>query len=103
MSLGALAAIGYGILAAAGGLMGYAQARSQLSLISGLVSGALLLLGGWLWLQSNAAGAPLSLGVTLALVIVFIRRYQQTGKFMPAGLMIALGAVALGLMALTLL
>lgn len=102
MSLGALSAIAYGVLAAVGGLMGYAQARSQLSLISGLASGALLLLGGWLWQQGNAAGAPLSIGVTLALVIVFVRRYQQTGKFMPAGLMIALGAVALVLMGLAL-
>lgn len=102
MSLGALSAIAYGVLAAVGGLMGYAQARSQLSLISGLASGALLLLGGWLWQQGNAAGAPLSIGVTLALVIVFVRRYQQTGKFVPAGLMIALGAVALVLMGLAL-
>ena len=102
MSLGALAAIAYGILAIIGGAIGYAQVRSKASLISGLVSGVLLMAGGWLWQQGLLWGGILSLGVTLALVVVFIGRFRKTGKFMPAGLMIGLGAVALALMAFAL-
>ncbi|HEY9738110.1 MAG TPA: TMEM14 family protein [Trichocoleus sp.] len=102
MSLGALAAIAYGVLAIVGGIMGFAQVRSKASLISGLVSGLLLIVGGWLWGQGSAVGPILSLIVTVALVVVFIGRYRKTQKLMPAGLMIALGAVALVLMGLAL-
>ncbi|PZO41785.1 MAG: hypothetical protein DCF17_10230, partial [Shackletoniella antarctica] len=54
MPTGALCAIAYAALSAIGGLIGYAQARSQVSLVSGLVSAALLLTGAWLW----QAGSP---------------------------------------------
>lgn len=102
MSLGVLAAIAYGALAIVGGIIGFAQVRSKASLISGLVSGLLLIGGGWLWGQGSPVGPILSLIVTVALVVVFIGRFRKTGKFMPAGLMIALGAVALVLMGLAL-
>ncbi|HEY9877905.1 MAG TPA: TMEM14 family protein [Leptolyngbyaceae cyanobacterium] len=100
--MGSLAAIAYGVLAVIGGIMGYVQVQSKASLISGLASGALLLLGGILWARGIGAGIPLSLVVTAALVVVFIGRFRKTGKFMPAGLMIALGAVALLLMGVSL-
>jgi uncharacterized membrane protein (UPF0136 family) len=94
MPTGALYAIAYAALSAIGGLMGYAQARSQVSLISGLVSAALLLLGAWLWQAGVAGGAGLALGVTAALVVIFIRRWMQTRKPMPAAIMIAAGVLA---------
>ncbi len=95
MGLGVWSAIAYGILAAVGGVMGYVQARSQVSLISGLISGGLLLLGAWLWQAGSAAGSGLAMGVTVALVIVFLRRWQQTRKAMPALLMVVAGLLAL--------
>jgi uncharacterized membrane protein (UPF0136 family) len=95
MTLGAWSAIIYGILAAVGGVVGYAQARSQVSLFSGLVSGGLLILAGWLWGLGWPGGAGLALGVTVALVIVFIRRWQQTRKVMPAAVMVGAGILAL--------
>ena len=95
MELGVWSAIAYGILAAVGGIIGYAQARSQVSLISGLISGALLFLGAWLWSTGSAAGSGLAMGVTVALVIVFLRRWQQTRKAMPALLMVVTGLLAL--------
>ncbi|HIK44328.1 MAG TPA: hypothetical protein IGR64_05495 [Leptolyngbyaceae cyanobacterium M65_K2018_010] len=94
MQLGIGSAIAYGVLAILGGILGYAQARSQASLISGLVSGALLLLGAWLWQQGLPAGAGLALGVSLALVIVFLRRWQQTRQARPALPMAGLGVLA---------
>lgn len=102
MLLGAVVAISYGLLAIVGGIIGFAQVRSQMSLISGLVSGTLLILGGWLWQQGITTGIFLSFIVTMALVIVFVGRYRKTSKFMPAGLMIGLGGLALILMGLTL-
>jgi uncharacterized membrane protein (UPF0136 family) len=103
MPTGALYAIAYAALSAIGGLMGYAQARSRVSLISGLVSAALLLLGAWLWQGGSPGGAGMALGVTAALVLIFVRRWQQTGKAMPAALMIGAGILALIGMGMSLL
>ena len=102
MSIGVIAALAYGVLALVGGIIGYAQARSTVSLISGGLSGALLILGGILWLHGNPVGVGLSMGVTVALVVVFIRRWMQTHKPMPAALMIATGAIAFAVMLINL-
>ncbi|NJO77078.1 MAG: hypothetical protein HC827_00190 [Cyanobacteria bacterium RM1_2_2] len=95
MNLATLAAIGYGILAAVGGILGYTQARSQTSLISGLISGILLIVGGIAHQQNLSWGLPLSVGITILLIIVFVIRFIKTRKFMPAGLMVVAGIVAL--------
>lgn len=94
MPTGALCAIAYAVLSAIGGLMGYAQARSQASLVTGLVSAALLLTGAWLWQAGSAGGAGMAMGVTAALVFIFIRRWMQTRKAMPAAIMIVAGGLA---------
>lgn len=95
MSIGVLAAIAYGILSAIGGIIGYMQARSQVSLISGLVSGVLLLAGGIAQQQGLNWGLPLATIVTLVLIAVFVMRLGKTRKFMPAGLMVIAGVAAL--------
>jgi len=98
MSLGTIATLAYGILAIVGGIMGYAQAQSKASLLSGSISGLLLLVGGVMQLQGQAWGLILAAIVTAALVIVFAIRLAKTRKFMPAGLMIIVGLLSLGLM-----
>lgn len=85
----------YGIFAIAGGAIGYKQAGSQVSLISGLISGLLLLIAAYLLFGASPAGPLMSGIVTLVLVIVFSVRLAKTRKFMPAGLMIILGVVNL--------
>lgn len=95
MNLATLTAIGYGILAGVGGVIGYAQAKSQTSLISGLISGILLILGGLAHQQNLSWGLPLSVGVTILLIIVFIVRLVKTRKLMPAGLMVIAGILTL--------
>lgn len=102
MSIGVIAAVIYGLLAAVGGIIGYAQAGSKPSLISGLLSGALLMLGALLWANGNPAGVGLAMGVTVGLIVVFIRRWMLTRKAMPALLMIAAGIVAFVVMGLSL-
>ncbi|MEM9539332.1 MAG: TMEM14 family protein [Cyanobacteria bacterium P01_E01_bin.42] len=100
MSLGTIAAIVYGILAIAGGIMGYLQAKSKISLISGCSSGAVLLIAGLSSLQGQNWGLTVAIAVTAILVLTFVIRLAKTRKMMPAGLMIGLGVPALALMVL---
>jgi uncharacterized membrane protein (UPF0136 family) len=95
MDLVTLAAVIYGILAAAGGVLGYLKARSQMSLISGLVSGLLLIGSGVAHQQGASWGQRIAIGITVALLLVFGMRFYKTGKFMPAGLMVLAGLLTL--------
>ncbi len=85
----------YGILAIVGGAIGYKQAGSQASLISGMISGFLLLIAAYMLYGRSPAGPLLAGVVSLVLVIVFIIRLAKTRKFMPAGLMIIVGVINL--------
>lgn len=98
MNPGIIAALSYGILAIVGGVIGYVQAQSKVSLISGSISGLLLIISGVSQLQGQAWGLILATAVTALLVIVFAVRLAKTRKFMPAGLMSLLGLAALALM-----
>ena len=98
MNPGVVAAIAYGILAIVGGIIGYVQAKSKASLISGIISGLLLVTAGVMQLQGQGLGLILAIVVTIALIIVFALRLAKTRKFMPAGLMTALGVAALVVM-----
>ena len=93
--IGIVAAIAYGILAIAGGIFGYVKAQSLPSLISGVVSGGLLVAGGVGQAQGQGWGWMLSTGVTIALIMVFTLRLWKTQKVMPAGLMLGAGIAAL--------
>ncbi|KZL51271.1 hypothetical protein A2T98_03130 [Nodularia spumigena CENA596] len=98
MNLSIIAALAYGILAVIGGIIGYIQANSQVSLFSGIISGLLLILAAYLQIQGLAWASILAVLVTLFLVIFFALRLAKTRKFMPAGLMVILGMLALTLM-----
>lgn len=98
MDLGVIAAIAYGILAVIGGIMGYAKAKSTISLIAGCSTGILLIIGGIIQLQGLTWGLIFSLVMSVFLIITFISRLLKTRKFMPSGLMIIAGLVAVGLM-----
>ncbi|MEM8611493.1 MAG: TMEM14 family protein [Cyanobacteria bacterium P01_H01_bin.105] len=93
MSLGLIIALIYGILAAVGGIVGYLKVKSKPSLISGLISGLLLIVGALRAAQGIASGLWVVKIVTLVLIIVFIIRLIRTKKFMPAGLMV-IGGIA---------
>ncbi|HHP7243792.1 MAG TPA: TMEM14 family protein [Elainellaceae cyanobacterium] len=98
MTVGIIAAIAYGALALVGGIIGYTKAKSLPSLISGVISGALLILGGTIASLGASWGIVLSMVVTTILVIVFVVRLTKTRKFMPAGLMVIVGVAAFILM-----
>ncbi|MEO1623228.1 MAG: TMEM14 family protein, partial [Cyanobacteria bacterium J06632_3] len=83
-----------------GGAIGYAQARSKPSLISGLISGLLLIIGAVRASLGIVSGLWLARVVALLLVVVFVIRLLKTRKFMPAGLMVITGVItAIGLFA----
>ncbi len=98
MNLSIIAAFAYGILAIVGGIIGYIQATSKVSLLSGSISGLLLILAAYFQLQGQTWGSSLAVLVTAVLVVFFAFRLAKTRKFMPAGLMTILGMLALAVM-----
>ena len=93
--IAAITTLFYGLFSIVGGVTGYQKAGSQVSLISGIISGLLLLVGAYLLFGGILSGLFLSGAVSLLLVIVFVIRLVKTRKFMPAGLMVALGVANL--------
>jgi uncharacterized membrane protein (UPF0136 family) len=84
----------YALLVAIGGVIGYLKVKSQMSLISGGVSGVLLAGAFWLGLQSPATGLIMAGAIAIALTLVFAMRFRSTQKFMPAGLLAIVSLVA---------
>ena len=95
MNLGIIAAFGYGILVIIGGIIGYIQVKSKVSLISGSISGLLIILAAYGQLQGISWGLIIASLITAILVILFAVRLTKTRKFIPAGLMVIFGAVTL--------
>ena len=93
--IGAISTLLYGLLSIGGGFMGYRQAGSKVSLISGSISGLLLLLSAALIFQGSLVGLRLAQIIVAVLIVVFLSRLLKTRKFMPAGLMIAAGIATL--------
>lgn len=93
--IGAISTLLYGLLSMGGGFMGYRQAGSKVSLISGSISGLLLLLSAGLMFQGSLVGLRLAQILVGLLIVVFLSRLIKTRKFMPAGLMIATGIATL--------
>ena len=97
MSFGPVVLLVFGILMVLGGLMGH-RAGSKASLISGSLSG-LVLLGAWFVSRDHlAVGLWIGVGVSALLSVVFGMRLAKTGKFMPAGGLLLVSVVALGLL-----
>lgn len=83
----------YALLVIAGGIFGYTKVGSKASLISGLVSGSILLVAWFVTLNNPTAGLAIATVSALALLIVFGIRFNKTRQFMPAGLMAGLSLV----------
>ncbi|MGH1393610.1 MAG: TMEM14 family protein [Trichormus sp.] len=98
MNLSIIAAIAYGMLAIIGGIIGYFQANSQVSLLSGIFTGLLLIIAAYLQLQGQTWGLMLATCITAVLVLLFAFRLAKTRKFMPAGFMTIVGMLALTVM-----
>ncbi len=93
----------FGALTAAGGVMGFVKAKSKASLIAGGVSGALLVVAGWLMGTNGRGGLILGLVVALPLAMRFVMTFRKSRKMMPAGMMAVASVVGVVLTAAALL
>lgn len=97
MIISVVSIISYGLLAIIGGIIGYQKAGSKISLLSGVISGFLLIISGLVILQGQIWGSTLGITISSLLVIVFTFRFAKTRNLMPAGLMTILGLIVLAL------
>jgi uncharacterized membrane protein (UPF0136 family) len=81
----------YGVLLILGGLMGYIKAKSVPSLVAGGVCGVIALLLGYYYTWHFAPHAAFLLA--LLLIVMMGRRYLNSRKIMPAGLIVVLSII----------
>jgi uncharacterized membrane protein (UPF0136 family) len=84
MQTAGIVTIVYGLFVLAGGLIGFRQAGSRASLLSGGVAGTLALVAGAGLLSGREWGGWLGLVVSAALAVFFLVRYMRTGRVFPA-------------------
>ena len=94
--VGAIAMGIYGVLLAAGGLVGYLKAGSRPSLIAGTISALAAFASLGLCLAGSRLGPALGLVLAIALSALFGYRYAiKTRKFMPSGMLAVVSLVVL--------
>ncbi len=87
----------YVVLLLLGGLFGFYKGKSKISLITSVVSAALLVLTTLRGIFEPAFARDLANLIMAALLIVFAIRLAKTKKFMPSGLMLVLTILVLAL------
>jgi uncharacterized membrane protein (UPF0136 family) len=90
-----IATVFYGLLSIVGGVIGYIKSQSKVSLISGGVSGLLLLILAGIMNAGNQWAVTVAAIIIALLIVVFVVRWFKTKKFMPAVPMIFFGVVSL--------
>ena len=83
----------FGILTIVGGLIGFLKAKSTISLVSGGISGALLLVAAYLLPTQFMAGVIIALLVSVLLAGRFVPNLIRTGKIMPDAMMSILSVI----------
>jgi uncharacterized membrane protein (UPF0136 family) len=73
--------------------MGYVKAGSTISLVSGAISGVLILIAAFLLPGNATAGLALGGFVSLLLIGYFLPAFLRTHKVMPAGMMSILSII----------
>lgn len=85
----------YGLISIVGGVIGYWKSQSKISLISGIISGLLLLILSIMMYLGNQSANFIAAIIVSLLLIVFISRWLKTKKLMPALPMVFFGLVSL--------
>mmetsp|Transcript_46734 Transcript_46734/g.120472 ORF Transcript_46734/g.120472 Transcript_46734/m.120472 type:complete len:110 (-) Transcript_46734:579-908(-) len=89
----------YAALLAVGGIIGYANKGSVVSLGAGVASACVLAFGGYSLSSPHSykTGAYISIVTAVCLTIMMAQRFLSTGKFMPAGLVAVISLFMTGL------
>lgn len=87
VEIGQYIIIAMSLFLAVGGFIGMAKARSVISLISGLVSSLLLIACYFLSQTQSSQAFTYAVAVCALMAVIFAWRFRQSGKFMPAGLL----------------
>lgn len=90
-----IAVIVYGIAVAAGGVMGYVEAKSIMSILTGGLTGVLLIIAGVVSASQPKVGYGAATVLALALLGFFVYRFMSTHKMMPAMGVIGLSVIML--------
>lgn len=91
----------YGLLLAAGGLIGFFKAGSRASLIAGLSSAIAAFAALGLSIGKSQLGLGLGSLLAVVLFVLFGYRYAvKTGKFMPSGMLAVVSLLVLAVMIL---
>lgn len=90
--------LAYGAILIAGGFVGWKFSGSRISLTAGLASAALLAVAYRVALFHLLAGYLVAFLVSLGLMVMFGLRFRNTRKVMPAGVMLAVSAIALAIL-----
>lgn len=87
----------FGAFTVAGGIMGFVKARSRASLIAGGISGALLIVAGWLVATQPGSPAGLILGVVVSAALTgrFLPIFVTKKAIFPAGIMAVLSVAGI--------
>ena len=84
----------YAVFLLVGAVMG-AKAGSRISLIAGLVSSLITLVGYYLLSQGVKTGYWVVIAVSGLLSLTFLIRFIKTGNFMPSGMLLAVSLLIL--------
>lgn len=76
-----LALLTYGVILIVGGLMGYYYAGSIASLLSGTISGVVILFMSYLLMAKKPYVEYITLALTILLTVVFSLRFSKTQAF----------------------
>ncbi|KAF6022713.1 hypothetical protein EB796_018989 [Bugula neritina] len=87
--------VAYALAIAAGGLAGYIKAGSIPSLAAGVSFGVVVLVGTYLVSIQQPLGQILVIGTAVALTFVMGKRFMNSGKVMPAGVVTLLSVLVL--------
>jgi uncharacterized membrane protein (UPF0136 family) len=93
--------LGFGIISAVLGLLGWMRAKSKASLIAGVGCGLLLIASWWLMNRGEVAGKWIGLGVSALLTARFLPSFLVKKHLYPAGIMALLGIIGTVLALLT--
>jgi uncharacterized membrane protein (UPF0136 family) len=91
----------YGLLLYAEAGISFQRSQNRQLMIPGVVAGTILLVAAVLvgFQMQVQVGASIGVGATLAMLGNFGARLTKTKKFMPAGLMMVISVVAVGILA----